>query len=113
MSARSCLAAEVVVAIPLLICLAVLVIFPEMGWGWKFLFSVWCGFWAFVFVAATVPAHQAITNLQSWADFFGLSTAAQFVARRGIDLAAQVTSSIAVLLGIVNYALRFYDRRRC
>jgi hypothetical protein len=100
--------------IPVLILLGLLllVIIPDMSRGWQITIYIWCGFWAVIFFAATVPAHQAISNLESWADLFGLTAAAHFVSGKRVDIVTQIASGIGFVLGLANYAIKFHEWRR-
>jgi hypothetical protein len=79
-----------------------------MGRGWKIALYIWGGFWAFVLVAATVPAKQAVSNLQSWADLLGLTSLAHLFAAKAVDYVAQIGSLIA---GIVGAASAWFSAR--
>lgn len=73
-----------------------------MSRGWKIV--VWAGgaAWAALALAATIPAHQAISNLQSWAEVLGLTTLGQLFAAKGVDylvqLGAFVLATMATLM---------------
>ena len=79
--------------------------------GWKIALWIWAGFWATIFFAATVPAHQAVSNLQSWAELFGLPEVARFLAHRGLDLLSQILSVILTILAFVHHGIQAYEAR--
>ncbi len=69
-----------------------------MSRGWKIALYIWGGICAFVLFAATVPAHQAMSNLQSWADFFGFTALATALSEKYVDYVAQVAITISSII---------------
>jgi hypothetical protein len=74
----------------------------------KILLWIWGVFWAFVLVAATIPAKQAVSNLASWVEFFGLFDLAHFVATKAADVGAVIAATISILVSV---ALKYLEIR--
>jgi hypothetical protein len=81
-----------------------------MNWGWRIVAGLWGGFWAFVFLAATVPASQAISNLSSWARLLGIAWLAhQFATNSNAWAIAAALAELApplFILVLVLFGLR-------
>jgi hypothetical protein len=71
---------------------------------WKGILWALGAIWAFVAVAATVPAGTAISNLQSWADLLGLTTLAHALALKTVDYIVQIaTLAMMIIAAILNF----------
>lgn len=86
-----------------------------MGKFWKVV--LWTGgiIWAALAVMATIPAGQAVSNLQSWAELFGLVALGNLMAAKGVDYLTQLGSVFILLmlaLDLANTWKREKDRNK-
>jgi thiamine monophosphate synthase len=69
--------------------------------------------WAALAVMATIPAQQAVTNLQSWAELFQLPALANYLSTRAFwDQFTLAAGALNTGITISQFAAKSSDRKR-
>ena len=79
--------------------------------AWKVALTIIGTLWAVIAVAAAIPAHEAMSNLQSWADLLGLTYLGSILAAKGVDYIAILSALLgAVVSGILLWHARQVEK---
>jgi len=77
---------------------------------WHTVAAIWTALFAFLLMAATVPAGTAVSNLASWAELFHLYDLIPYLTKT-LDAYTRWVSWAATFMALLWYSIRVYENR--